>query len=204
MSINATKIDVNGLDEIVINLDRFPVNLRQNIQIAMNASLMRIHHEITQNATNKLHRRTGTLARGLQFGVFGNTLDNLEMRFWTNTVYASVQEGRKRGTLPTVIKAKDKYRHVPGGPYLNLPLPLNKTPAGVTRHTAGQLFKKRDAYIFKSKKNNWIVAQKSTNKPMFVLKKQVTIPPRLGAHKAFDNELPRLLSEIRLSILRDI
>lgn len=73
-----------------------------------------------------------------------------------NVIYASIQD--KGG----VIKAKKQY--------LTIPFPGVKGRAG----------NYGDAFIFKSKKGNLIIAHKTGKrgklKPLFVLKKQVTIP----------------------------
>jgi len=146
------------------------------------------HRNVTQNS--ELHRRTGELMRSIHTQVSGNTLAELSGSVFSKGVkYAAIQE--TGGT----VRAKRAYRGVQGGPYLNIPLSGNKTAAGVTRKTARQVFQE-GGNIIRSRRGNYIVMS-SNGVPMFVLKKQVDIPARLGMRKAADNEVPLLMNRLR-------
>ena len=98
------------------------------------------------------------------------------------------------------IKAIDKYTGVPGGPYLNIPTGSNKTAAGVMKMSAKMVFDD-GGYIQKSKAGNWGVFLGS--QMMFVLKKQVKIPARLGMADAAESQIPTILSSLQELIGRD-
>ena len=62
------------------------------------------------------------------------------------------------------------------------------------RSTARQVFT-AGCYIAQSKNGNWIVFSYD-DKPMFVLVKQVKIPPRLGMRTAQEEVVPQLLVDL--------
>ena len=138
--------------------------------------------------------RTGNLMRSLQTSVTGTTLKTLRASFHsvanvagTKVKYAPMQE------IGGTVKAIDKYTGVPGGPYLNIPVFSNLTPAGVMRKSAKMLFDE-GAHIHKSKAGNWGVFL--GDKMMMVLKKEVTIPARLGMVDAAKDQIPTILSRL--------
>lgn len=143
-----------------------------------------------------LNSRTGLLRRSIKTSNKGNTLDTLHSSVFTDVKYAPIQE--KGG----VVKAKNKYVGVPGGPYLNIPLTANKTAAGVMRRGARAIFS-TGGFIIKSKAGNYLVMS-GEGVPMFVLKKQVTIPARLGMQEAAEEQVPTLLSTLNNTLLKDI
>ncbi len=187
---------MEGLDAAMKTIADAPPKIFKNIKRLFQISAFEIQSEIIDNATNKLHRRTGNLANSIHVIVVGDQLSELNLYAYSNVIYARTHEGHDDGSS-YVIRAKNAYKNVPGGPYLNIPLPPNKTPAGVMRHTASQVFAK-GGHIVKSKSGKWIVLGRTHNgfAPMFVLKKEVTIPPRLGMKQAISDELPRLESRI--------
>ena len=146
-------------------------------------------YEIVLNNTQmKLHIRTGALHHSIKKLVTGNDLNTLRGRVWTSTSYAPIHE------TGGIIRAKNKYMNVPGGPYLHIPLNYNKTKMGIMRFNAGQIFA-TGGYIARSKLGNWIVFSDS-NKPMFALKKMVKIPPRVGMQVAQEEVMPQLLYDL--------
>jgi len=181
--------------EVDSYLKEFPqVTFEQARAIYANAVLA-ADKETKRNATDVLNVRTGALRRSIQNEVDGFDLDSLR---------ASVFSGAFQGSKPIVyapiherggtIKAKNKYLRVPGGPYLNIPIGENKTAVGVMRMTARMVFRK-GGYIKKSRNGKWIVWLES--EPMFVLKKQVTIKPRLGMEKAADKQIDNVLDALK-------
>lgn len=146
--------------------------------------------KIKENATSKLKVRTGNLRKSIRFEVSGTTLATIKASIYAagaigaNTiVYAPIHE--YGGT----IKAKNAYKGVPGGPYLNIPADENKTPAGVTRKQAREVFNMGGYRVGKVVYLNGVA--------MFYLVKQVTIKPRLGMVKAVEDEIPTLLDKLR-------
>jgi len=154
----------------------------------MSKGVAAINKQVKDNATNILNVRSGRLRRSLQFEVSGTNLKNIQASVYSASVvggspvaYAPIHE--YGGT----IKAKNKYKGVPGGPYLNIPTDANKTPAGVTRLNARQVFQ-AGGYI------GGRVVFNNADEPMFYLVKSVTIPARLGMEAAAEDEIPTILS----------
>lgn len=189
-------VEVLGLDEIRDLLDQMPGHIFDAVDLALRRSTLNIHTKVTDNfistgdsGGDKLHSRSGRLRRSIKTKVAGQTLSTIRGNVYTDMVYAPIQE--KGGRINPI----DKYLGVPGGPYLNIPLDANKTPAGVMRMNARQVFN-GGGYIIKTRTGKYLVMS-GQGQPMFVLSKGVTIPPRLGMMKAADDEIPTLLSTIR-------
>lgn len=183
---------VENLDDVTTLLSDLHSVIFEDVKRSISKSVFSTHKRISDNfgtGSNQLKNRTGSLRRSLQTRVSGVDLKTLTGRVYTNMVYAPLQE--KGGT----VKAIDKYMRVPGGPYLNIPLSANKTPAGVMRQSARDVFN-AGGYIRRSKAGNYLVC-KNDGTPMFVLKKSVYVPPRLGMLKAADDEIPTLLNNLR-------
>lgn len=186
--------DVQGnLKELI---QGYPERAFPVIKSAFSKSVFKIHAEVLANTRTNLKRRTGALGKSLKAIVVGNNLETLEGIVYSDIVYAPIHE------YGGVITAKNAYRGVPGGPYLNIPLPPNQTGAGVTRKSAKQVFDD-GGFIYQSKRGNWLVAQNKngTLQNMFVLKKQVTIEPRLGIRKAIDDETPHMMEGMQQAVL---
>lgn len=188
-------VTVVGLDEVVNLLDQLPKHSFDVAKVGISKAVLNTHAEVS-SYSGGLHNRSGLLRRSLKTDVKGTTLNDLSGDVYTDVKYAPIQE--KGGT----VKAIDKYLRVPGGPYLNIPLSSNKTAAGVMRMNARQVFS-AGGYIIKSRIGNYLVMS-GTGQPMFVLKKQVTIPARLGMEKAAEGEIPTLLSSLRNELLRGL
>ena len=135
-----------------------------------------------------LARRTGTLARSWGVEVFGESIRSLRGVVFSTARHARIHE---QGGVVRPVHAK----------MLAIPLQAMRTPAGVARfHTPlrltlkGAFFK---TWIQKSKRGNLILMGQKTKRsepvPLFVLKRQVTIPPRMGAER-----LLRLFAETTL------
>ena len=141
----------------------------------------------------KLKTRTGALKRSIQQSVTGTSLSNLKASVFSaqgtgakEVKYAPIQE--YGGT----VTAKNAYKGVPGGPYLNIPIADNLTPAGVMRMSAREVFLSGEGSIRKARSGKWLVFK--GDKLMFVLLKSVTLKPRLGMVDAAEAEIPTLLA----------
>ena len=95
------------------------------------------------------------------------------------------------------IKAKNAYKGVPGGPYLNIPTRNNKTPAGVTMLQAREVFN-QGGYIAKFKSGRYGVMM--DGQLMFSLHKEVEIPKRLKMIETAEGEIPTMLSRIAAAV----
>lgn len=195
-------VEVKGLDEIQAGLKNIPFWLFGAAEKEVKRSTLSIRRGVTKNfkrssdmGGNKLHSRTDALRLSIKTATRGTTLNTLRGSVFSDSIYAPIHE--HGGT----VKAKDKYLRVPGGPYLNIPLPSNKTPAGVMRKNARTVFNE-GGYIMRSARGNYIVMS-GINEPMFILRKKVEIPARLGMVKAAEDEIPTMLGRINSLNWRD-
>lgn len=200
MAVTDVHVEIIGDEELIKFIQDLPPNLFIGAKKAISAATLRTQTAIRNNfnsgasslSSNKLSSRTGNLSRSIRVETRGDNLNNLGGSTYTDSVYAKIQE------LGGKVVAKDKYLGVPGGPYLNIPLPPNLTAAGVMRKSAREVFND-GGFIFKSKAGKWIVASNDANSnviPMFILVKSVTLRPRLGMLKAAEDQLNGLLSDL--------
>lgn len=194
----AITVQIKGVVELKGLINKLPSHMYDTAKKALSAAVLGAHSEVSDNfgPTGTIESRSGRLRRSILPEVSGETLNTLRGSLSTDVVYAPIQE--TGGT----IKAKDKYLRVPGGPYLNIPLPLNKTPAGVMRKSAKQVFEE-GGFLVKSKFGRWIVMD-VIGLPMFVLVKEVTLKPRLGMIDAAEGQIPTLLSTFQSLLLKGI
>lgn len=183
-------VDVVGLEEVKGWLSKFPEETYQTARDAIHSAMFRAKAKTQQNAKTILKVRSGALRRSIRFSTSGKTLSTIRGSFYAahkekgaTVAYAPIHE--YGGT----IKAKNAYKKVPGGPYLNIPAKANKTPAGVMRSSARQVFQ-NGGFI----RGRTIVLK---GKVMFYLVKQVKIRARLGMNKAAEDEIPTLLGELQ-------
>lgn len=120
--------------------------------------------------------RTGALRRSLRTHVTGSSMATLKLRVVSRGVnYALLQEFG--GTIKPK-NAQDLY----------IPLSDNKTPTGVARMSPRQAFN-AGGFLYDDLKNFYLVIPgKGKGKPlkfMFILKKSVYVPPRLGFFKTW-------------------
>lgn len=187
-----TSIQAEGLDDVFKLLENLPETLATNAKKIFNRTALRAHASVSRNIGNgtPLYNRTGNLKRSLKPYVEGNKLADIKSGVYTDVIYAPIQEAG--GT----IRAKNAYLGLSGAPYLNIPSDYNKTPAGVQRLSARDVFN-RGGYIVPINGAKARYAVMLDGRPMFWLVNEVTIPARLGMRKAADEEVPTLLSELQ-------
>jgi len=188
--MEAMSVKMEGSKEVKTFLSGLPEHLFGESKIIFQKSAFSITNKIKTNATNILKVRTGHLKRSIGSKVSGTKLSTLNMSIYAagkvgaaNVVYAPIHE------FGGTIRAKNAYRNVPGGPYLNIPAPDNKTPAGVMRMSARQVFA-QGGHI--GGKVVWL-----GDKPMFFLVKSVKIKARLGMVDAANEEIPTMLTAFK-------
>ena len=187
--------EIRNFKEVREYLDELPESTFEDAKTIFAKAVLDADKEVKLRfSSGKIKSRTGALRRSLRTSVSGNTIKTLQASFYsvanvsgTEIKYAPMQE------MGGKVKAIDKYTGVPGGPYLNIPVFSNLTPAGVMRKSAKMLFNE-GAHIHKSKASNWGVFLGS--KMMMVLKKEVKIPARLGMVDAAKNQIPTMLSRL--------
>jgi hypothetical protein len=197
-------ITIVGDDEVQNLLKNLPSFYARETKMLLGKAVLKTQSDILDNfshgssglSSNKLNSRTGNLARSIKTSVKGVELNELSANVYTDSIYAPLQE--KGGD----VKAKNKYARVPGGPYLNIPTNFNKTAAGVMRLSSREVFG-MGGYIAKSKTGNWFVFALD-GKPMFILKRSVTVPARLGMIDAGIESAKTLLDDLNKLNLGDI
>jgi hypothetical protein len=186
-----------GMEEVEnylkgLNESSFPI-----VQDEFQKSTLAVGNKVRDMA--QLQVRSGALRRSIQQSVSGSSLKDINGSVYSaqgsgaaGVVYARIHE------FGGTIKPIDKYKWVPGGPYLNIPTSANKTGAGVTRMSAKEIFDK-GGYVRKAGSGYGLFL--GTQMMMFLIKGPVTIPPRLGMMKAAEDEIPTMLSRIAARII---
>lgn len=191
----AVTVKIVGAQEVHALLDTLGDRWFDAARTEFKDAAARVHRTVSNRVRDgsgdTLHSRTGQLRRSLQFRVYGDALRTLGSEVFSDSSFASYAAVHEFGAT---IRAKDKYVRVPGGPYLNIPLDVNKTPAGVQRQSAREVFR-GGGYIVKSRTGRYLVMS-GDHRPMFVLVKQVTIPARLRLHQSAVDEIPTLLGNL--------
>ncbi len=177
--------------EIEGYLEKFPEETLGAAKILINAALFRADARVKKNFKGPLNSRTGALKRSIGHSTTGMSIDKIHGSLYSKAnvkgtiiKYAPIHE------YGGEIKAKNAYKKLPGGPYLNIPAPANLTPAGVQRRSAKSVFQ-AGGIIPKGKKVVLL-----NGEIMFYLVKKVDIPARLGMRKAADDEVPSLLADL--------
>ncbi|KKN41610.1 hypothetical protein LCGC14_0721430 [marine sediment metagenome] len=197
MAGDGFKVEAVNLAEVQQYLDDLPEDTFDDAKLVFQTAVLEAHKTVSKNLKSKLNSRTGTLARSIRTEVKGTTLRTLRAALFgardvggKELVYTLVQEFGTGGLPGGVIRAKNAYKGVPGGPYLNIPVGVNLTPAGVQRLSAREVFSQQGAHI----RGRAVFVG---DKMMFALVKQVKIKPRLGMRDAVDAEIPTVLSSLQ-------
>ncbi|GAG12006.1 unnamed protein product, partial [marine sediment metagenome] len=201
MTEQGIRIEVQNLAEVRQYLDELPENFFDDTKKVFKKAVLDADRQVKINLVTKMSVRTGALRRSIRTSVAGTQLNSLRASIYsaadvggTPVVYAPVHE------YGATISAINKYLRVPGGPYLNIPTEANKTPAGVMRKSSRMIFNE-GGYIQKTRRGAWGVFLGS--KMMFVLKKKVEIPARLGMVDAAEDQVPTILSSLAALLLKE-
>ncbi len=201
----ATFKDVaKGLDRVsrgAISIEQLDIVVRRQLIRYMNevATAMSDRHSTPWPGGTKatrLSKRTGDLIASIRRSIrFSGKLTKSggERRAFIGSplIYASIQE------FGGTIRAKRAQ-------YLTIPLPAAMDHRGIML-----LPKARDypnTFIAKSRKGNLIIFQKKPGRkliPLFVLKKEVVIPPRLNLGKALQLAGTRFVSDVVEDALKE-
>jgi hypothetical protein len=195
-------VQFKGTREVESLLEKLPKSTFEQTKEAFGVATKETHRLVQQKFTaGPLHVRTGEGKRSFKYQLTGTSLENLIASVYSGAVggsilvYIPVHEfgamGEKR------IKAKRAYSKVPGGPYLNIPMPANLTAkAGVARYNAYEVFR-AGGYLAKvgGAAQKWFVMSKD-GVPMFKLQKYVEIKPRLGFFDIADDQTKQLIGTL--------
>lgn len=139
-----------------------------------------------------LSKRSGKAINRLRSSVktSGNKLNDLQGQF-SGPFYLKAQE------YGAVIRPKRSK-------YLTIPLPAALNSNGTPKKKSAREW--QNTFIQKSKKGNLIIFQKRGKDivPLYVLKTQVRIPPRLGARETITKGLPYFVDKAVDAMLRGI
>lgn len=144
----------------------------------------------SSTGADKLKVRSGTLRRAIDVKTVGTTLNDLSLIITFDTNYAMTQE------------FGDENRKPKHAQYLAIPLPAALYPSGVARWASP--LRQSDmppVRVLKSKKGNLLLVDKISGQPYFVLKTQVSIPPRLGAWSLLQEHLPSIQNDLTAGFL---
>lgn len=160
-------VTIEGVDNVVQLLRKLPVELKPKAKQVLTQAAIALQKIMVGRTTggDPLKRRTGQLARSWRINVGADPLAPSVSVMSQGTPYATLHE------FGGTVTAKNSK-------FLTIPLPDNLTGAGVMRQNARQVID-AGGRTFTSKRGNMIIANKD-GLPMFVLKKSVTIPARLG------------------------
>lgn len=180
------KVDWKRLNEAV---QKVPLALYSRFRKRMTDHHRRFEHRLkTDNLKGGgVHRRSGFLSRGVQTKTSGTGVRDVEVSTYIFGVpYARVQE------LGGVIRPRRKK-------WLTIPLDAAKTGSGVLRARAPFW---EDTFFRRSKKGNLILWQKKGDEiiPLFVLKKQVRLKPKLGFMRLWKHMEPAWAREFNRAV----
>ncbi len=101
------------------------------------------------------------------------------------------------------IKAKNAFKNLPGGPYMTIPLPASLSADGTPKKPEG-LRGWDKWFVVKSKMGNWVILRREGRElvPLYILKRQVHIPPRLNMRVALEAGLPVFVDRAVEAMLR--
>lgn len=184
-------VELRGLDEVSKYLTQIPAESFSAFRKVFSGTILRIQNKVADNASQgPLFSRTGELARSIRSTVSGKTIDALQAKVFTDSKYAPIHE--EGGT----IKAKNAYKGLLGGPFLNIPSDANKTPAGVMRFSAREIFATGGFIIKIASFRAKYAVMSGAGIPMFWLVSSVNIKARLGMIEAAEDEVPTFLSTL--------
>lgn len=193
-------IKIVGLEEAIERLRQSGEVGAEVLRDSIRSRIYNIRNKMVQRTKNgPIYSRTGELSRSFHSKSYGNLsdIDSIGGKVWTNSPYAAIHE------FGGTIEAKRAYANLPGGPFLNIPSDDNKTPAGVMRMNAREVFN-AGAHIqrINGPKAKYMVLL--NDKPMFWLVKSVTIKPKLEFKSTAEAEVPTLLSSINKKLAKKL
>lgn len=151
--------------------------------------------KLRANVSNKiLHRRTGNLAKSLNYRVNNDGGD----------ISAVIGSGVLTGSRMRYASIQERGGVVKGKPWLTVPLKAALTGAGVMKMPRARDYP--DTFIRKGKSGNPIIFQKKGKSivPLFVLKKSVTIPPSRYMATSLSQSRAKILSTLNRVLAENI
>jgi len=186
----STGVTISGLEEAAEYLEGIPPELFGQSKEILKQRTFSAQRKVTNNLRGgSLQSRSGQLRKSIRTQNTGTDLDSLRSGIFSKgVIYAPLQEYGDK------VTAKNAYKNVPGGPYLNIPTDANKTASGVMRKSARDVFSE-GGFIVKFKSGGYGVML--DDELMFTLHREVEVPARLGMRDAMAHEIPILLSNLK-------
>lgn len=188
------RVEVKNLTEVNEFLKDLPEETFKDAKPLFANAVLKADKRVKSLFGRRLKSRSGLLRRSLRTSVTGMSLKDLRASFYSagsvgskSVPYAPIHE--YGGT----IEAKNAYKKVKGGPYLNIPTKSNKTASGVMRKSAKDVFDEGGCVVeYKDDKFGVFLGSKM----MFVLVKSVHIPPRLSMMVSSERQIKPLLTSL--------
>ena len=191
-------VNLAGVERYLKDL---PDEIFKDAKTVFKKAVLEAQAEVESNFGASLKSRTGALKRSINTYVEGKDIGSLRASLYgaasakgTQMIYTLMQE------YGGEVVAKNAYKNVPGGPYLNIPTGANKTPSGVQKLSAREVFN-RGGYLVHGSRG-WAVMLKGGKmgkgrpRAMFALVKKVTIPAKLGMRDAAEDQVPVILARL--------
>lgn len=178
-------VDFKQFNAELKKLRKLPEERFPDIRRAFGRFMGDLQNQMIQQSKGKsVNARSGELSRSWLTMLQGTNLRTLVAEVFTTSKYARIHQ------FGGVIRPKRAK-------YLTIPTKFNQTPRGNTRTGARHLV---NSFVKRSKKGNLLIFQSQPSgdiKPMFVLKKQVTIPKRLTFFEQAEKLLAKLFAGLR-------
>lgn len=183
-----------GFEEVREYVRNMPGYLYQDVRTAFRLSTERIEKAVQARISGyPLQSRSGALRNSIVGVVSGSSLSDLSGRVYSNSPYAAVHE---KGAT---IRAQNKYRWLPRGPYMNYPTEINYSSTGKAIMSSTQVFSAGGRVKYGPSGYGLYLGSAK----MFNLAKSVKIPARLGLQAEGLKEIPTLLNTLQLIMLED-
>jgi len=183
------------------------VRLRASAAYTSNRNTTPPYSGPTSNA--RLQKRTGTLADSIRSEVKGDRVGNLRL-----VLQAGGATGGRWGGAGGYAHTQEYGATITGKPWLLIPLDEALTPKGRVKKEA-QIIRRRKRYTTRGLgptfiKDGVIFAQKQGTfngvpgraRPLYLLRKKVKVPPRLGATATLMNVADKAIPQLGMGVLR--
>lgn len=189
-NVTSENVTIKGADEVYRLLQQMPDETFKILQSVFRDTILTVHKKVTNKFVGgPLHNRTGLAAKSFKTALTGNSLDTIK-----GSVFSGLVNGQPLVYIPLhefggTIVAKNAYKFLPGGPFLNIPLAANRTPSGIQQKTSRQVFQEGGRIAGR-------VIYSATGEKMFALASSVTIKPRLGFYDTASEEASKVMPEL--------
>lgn len=178
--------------------DRLPPVMKNGLRQFLDSvalALSRRHGNPWPGGTtaSSLSRRSGALVDSIKNSVqvYGTTLADISGTIGSNVAYARIQE---TGGVIRPVRSK----------YLTVPLPAALNSDGTPKYRSARDWK--NTFFLRSKAGNLLIVQRvgADLVPLYVLKTEVTIPPRMKMLETLKTGLPYFVEQTMERMLAEV